>query len=570
LESRLYGEVDSKSFTIAQELFCDLGDVVVPGDHRRTAKTANPHLVSKHEDALAYSQLGLLYTRVTTSFAERTGIIPQERRSSREVVRIGADVGVVTQAKRLMETVKPLGNRAPSRPNAVVLYFAPPTAAVEERYAPVFAALGISPSSQAIGSVLYTRQGTPEATSEKSHLPKQRVAQVFPTIDEAMRKTHHEESQYERETAQIQSLKDRWLQFAQSGVRAWVSERELKSRIADCRGPKEVEQVQSDVDAMNGAIIGSYKALLEESSKFVKNAKHEEKIEFKERLERMMDRLAQSKTGRINPEPVLLQVDANYRLLQVRLEDIRVKRSYNQNDQGLLRDVMATESENLSSIADSLCLHIERFTGKERIFREAMDFAPRYEREKNQMFWKLQVPRADGRGADKRLRGIRVRPFTTFRDKIEECSRYFEKSLRPGKVKEVAKALATMFLVTRAFKLNRIIEDLRVGLISAEQKHAEAFNEACEALVQLEARPTLFKRAAVAERTESARELKALSAKLLETVRNLQKQLLALQITETKRNNGAHLPKEREALVSAALDALAEYDFEGFARGLVL
>lgn len=563
---QVYGEINSKAFTLAQELFCESADTVVPGDHRRAAKVGDPHLIPKNEDPAAYSQLGLLYTRVPTSFAERTGIIPQERRSAKEVLAVGADVRVVTEAKRLMETVKPLGNRSPSRPNAAVLYFAPPTAAVEKRYAKVFGALGVTPSADAVGSILYTRQSVSRALNPTSAMPQKRTAQVFPTIDEAIRKTCHEETQYTQESGRIETLKNRWLQFAQVSLPAWVSERELTSRLKHCVHKREADEVKAHAEAMNGAIIKDYTELLESSIEFVKNAQHVEKSKIKERLERMASKMARSATGRLNPEPVLMQVEANYRLLQLRLEDIRIKNSFNHNDKALLRDVIGSESAVLSTVHESLSTLIGRLSGKERIFQEQLSLKPQYEREKNQMFWKLQVPRADSGAADNRLGALRVRPFTTFRDKILECSRHFEKNLAPGGAKEAAKALASMFLVTRAFKANRIIEDLRVALISPEQRFAEAFNSARAALEKLGARPHLFKKGVGVERNEVGKQFMDLFGELLGTVRRLQSLLLALQAAENSVNTGAPLVRQREELVETALDALAPYDFESFAR----
>lgn len=562
LVKRVYNEADSRAYKIAQELFCETDDVVVPGDHRTIARREDPHVASKTDEPGAYSQLGLLYTRVPTAFAQNTGLIPAVRRSSREVIEAGANIAVVTQAKRLMETLKPLGDRGPSRPNAVVLYFSKPSTTIETRYAPIFTALGISPSSEAIGSVLYTRQAIPRAKEEKTPFPVARTAQVFPTIDEALRKTYHEERQYAVESKTTTTLMTEWLDFAQRILPAWVSKRELARRQDYSVNDQEKRRIQEDADRTNGEIIEKYEDLLTRSSTFLKKAVHKEKSTISNRLDTMLETLGKSRTNRLNPGPVLLQIEANYRLLHLRLKDIRQKNTYNLSDRELIREVIATDAANLAAIHDALCSRIEKLTGKERVFRETFTSAPSYEREKNQIFWKLQIPRE----SDKRLSSIRVRPFTTFRDKIQECSRQIERHLSPKGLNEVRKALSSMFLLTRAFKAQRIVEELKVALIHPERTEAEVLNAARQALVELQSRTTLFAKEVGDQAGLRSARLSGLTSELLASVTTLQKQLLVLLQKEHKNNKGVPLSDERRAFHEEGLEVLTRFNFEAFAR----
>jgi hypothetical protein len=564
LIKRVYNEADSRAYKIAQELFCDADDVVVPGDHRTIARREDPHVASKTDEPGAYSQLGLLYTRVPTAFAENTGLIPAARRSSREVIATGADIAVVTQTKRLMETIKPLGDRGPSRPNAVVLYFSRPSATINDRYAPIFTELGISPSSEAVGSVLYTRQAIPRAKEQKTPFPVGRTAQVFQTIDEALRKTYHEHHQYTVESEAITNLMTDWHDFAQRILPAWVSKRELARRQEHSVNDDDRRHIEEEANRTNEEIIERYKHLLSYSSELLKKAVHQEKSVISDRLDTMRDTLSRSRTQRINPSPVLLQIGANYELLHIRLKDIRQKNSFNLSDRELIREVIATDSANLAAIHSSLATHIERFTGKERIFRERFAALPAYEREKNQFFWKLQIPRE----SDKRLSGIRVRPFTTFRDKIQECSRQIEKHLSPNGVREVRKALSSMFLLTRAFKAQRIVEELKVALIHPERREAEALNTARRDLLDLQSRTALFAKDVGDQAGQPAARLNGLTSELLSSVTTLQKKLLLILQKEHKSNKGVPLSAERKSLHEEALEALTRFNFEAFARDL--
>ena len=564
----VWDSIDSKSFKIGQELFSNARDAVVPGNLREISKSETPHVVPKKDNPAMHSQLGALYTRVSIAFATTTGILSEKKRTAREIVEASADIKVVTQAKYLMDCIQPIGNRAPKRPNAVVLAISLPPSRVIKNYEKAFAELGITPPHQAVGSILYLRRAI-ESTESKEFPPK-RTAQVFATIYDAMRKTYHEEHQYEAEQTKASELKNAWEQFARVTLPHWISERELTARLDRCSSDRERARVRDECESSNNDLISSYRGLLEQTGAFLESSIHPEKQDVADRIVRMKARLESSPSGRLNPNPVLAQVEANFKRLQERLDDINIKNSYNTNDRALLLEKIKAEFTVLDTVHCNLLSRAHRLEGNESVFRRSFDKPMEAQREMNSLFWKVRLPRPDSKGSDKSLATIQVRPFTTFRDAIEECGRALESSARPGGFESAKESLATMFLVTRAFKAQAALEAVRVGLSRSDKPWAGVINEARQKLAELQERDSLFRAKIGLERSDYSTSFSALCSNLKGTLEMIATSELALSTREISRNQGMQLAEARDALREQARQALQAFNFESFVRSLPL
>jgi hypothetical protein len=559
LAEKTYYKIDSRTFRIAQELFVTPEHTVVPGDHRNTAKTQDPNIVSKFEDPAAHSVAGLLYTRVTEPLATKMGWLEPRQRTAREVITDCNTPQVVALAKYTTECLRPLGNRAPSRPNSVVLVVGHPSSATKERYAPIFRELGITAPPDAVGTIWYTRQASASAKRDTSIFPPQRIVQCFTNSFDALRKTHEEANQYQKERQELASLQGSWKHFTSATLQGWISVDTLKQRLEVCPTEDAKTKVSQDANEVNKSITDAYRTLLDRSLEHFEGSVHREKRVVYNRLSAMKAKLDGSSTGRLNPNPVTLRAEANQALAQLRAEDIRVKNSYNISDQGLISERIKRDCDILRNSAISLRERAPLFTSGERVFTDKkMDQITRTV-EVSRVLGKLGISRSE-------LKEITLRPFTTYRDKILSCLNSFESHLRPGHFSQATDTLASMFFVCRVFGLQRNFEELKVSLVRSDSDLATELETAKSRLSTLITMDTLFPTKVGIEKTRAASDFKELVSGMVTSVTSLQNEFLEILKREISENKGMALEREREEFRQRALNTLKGFDPEQFMK----
>jgi|GEM_PF-3791220 len=564
---RVWSGIDSRVFKLGQQLWSSPSEAVAPGNLSEMAKKETPRAPSKLEHPALFSQLGALYTEVSIAFATATGILPAKKRSACEAIDASANIAVVTQAKYLIDCLQPIGNRAPKRPNAVVLVIDEPTERVRIAYQKAFAKLGIIPPRDAMGSILYVR-GALDSPNLREFPPKS-TAQVFPTIYEALRKTHHQARQYTLEREAASELVTSWRSFADSSLPGWTSERALSDRLQGCSSERDRDMVRADGATRNQEIISIYTKLLERTENFLRKSIDPNKQDVAERITRMQQRLASGRSGAVNRYSLLPQADANWRRLVDRLDDIRIKRIYNSSDRDILEEKLRAEHSVVDTVHTNLSRYAKRITVDDLVFRGLSTRQRDLQRNINTLFSKLGLPRPDGRGVDKSLLTIKVRPFTTFRDAIEKYGRSLEQAAHPGGYQTAQDSLAALLLVTRAFKAHCILENARVALSRSDRGCAEVINKARQELIELNKRKSLFD-------AEIGLERSSYGLEFFKTCQKLQRQLdrIARADLELSRENlsnrGNTLTKSREEFRETARTRLQDFDFENFVRSLPL
>lgn len=559
LAEKTYYKVDSRTFRIAQELFVTPEHTVVPGDHRNAAKTQDPSIVSKYEDPAAHSVAGLLYTRVTEPLATKMGWLEPRQRTAREVITDCNTAQVVALAKYATECLRPLGNRAPSRPNSIVLVVGHPSSATTERYAPIFKELGIAAPPDAVGTIWYTRQALASAKRDTSIFPPQRIVQCFTNSFDALRKTYEEANQYQKERQELASLQGDWKHFTSATLQGWISVDTLKQRLEACSTENAKTKVSQDANAVNTRITDAYRTLLDRSLKHFEGSVHREKRLVYNRLSAMKAKLDGSSTGRLNPNPVTLRAEANEALTQLRAEDIRVKNSYNTSDQGLIDERITCDREILRKTTNSLRNGAPSFTSSERVFTDrTMDQKTRTA-EVSRVLGKLGISRSE-------LKEIKLRPFTTYREKLLTCLNTFESHLRPGHFSRSTDTLASMFFVCRVFGSQRNLEELKVSLVRSDSDLATVLETAKSRLSALITMDTLFQTRLGIEKTKVASDFTELVAGMVTAVTALQNEFLEILKREVTENKGMALEREREEFRKGALHTLKEFDPEQFMK----
>lgn len=560
---KTYYQVDSRAFRIAQELFVAPAYAVVPGDLRSAVKTHNPSVISKADDPTAHSLAGLLYSRVPEQLAVKMGWLEPRKRTAREVIVDCNTPQVVTLAKYVGECLRPLGNRAPSKPNSIVLVVGHASRATRERFAPIFKELGITHPPDALGTIWYTRQAVASAKRDPSVFPPQRIVQCFTNSFDALRKTYEEANQYTREKSEIASLQNEWRHFSRATLRGWISVDTLQKRLDTCATDQAKAKTIDEATEVNKRITDAYAALLERSLRHFEGSLHREKRAVFNRLASMKAKLDASSSGRINPSPISLRAEANDALQQLRAEDIRIKESYNQNDQGLIQEQIKRDSECLRSTAVALRNNALLFSSSESVFTDKSLTESDRAREAARVFGKLGISRAA-------LEEIKLRPFTTYRGRILTCVDSFESHLRPGHFSRAADSLAAMFFVCRVFAAQRVIEELKVSLVRSDSDLSRELQSAKSRLHALVTMGPLFNTPRGIERTAANTELSQLVTTILDTVTSLQIDHLEILRREVLDNQGVALEMERAECRKKALNALKDFDPEQFLKGLAI
>lgn len=548
-----YYQIDTLSYRIAQELFVEPEHAVVPGDLRATAATQVPTVVSKFEDSGAHSFVGLLYTRVSESLATKMGWLAERRRTAREVITDCNTPNVVALAKYTSECLRPLGNRSPSKTNAIVLVVDPPTRITEERYAPIFNELGITPPSDVTGTIWFTRNAVAAAKRDPSVFPPQRIVQCFTNSFDALRKTHEEANQYQRERTELSNLQNEWRHFVGATLKGWVSVETLRQRVDAAPSDTAKETARVEAAALNKTITDAYQALLEKSLQHFEGSLHREKKAVYDRLVAMKDTFDNSPTGRINPNPVVLRAAANGALQQLRAEDIRIKDSYNRNDQDLIQERIKKDCDILRHTALGLRNNSSKLTGNERVFTDQGLDARGRAHEARQVLGKLGI-------STEALREIRLRPFTVYRDKMLSYLGKFESHLIPGHYRHAKEALVGMFLVCRIFGAQRNLEELKVSLVRSDADLSNELETARTRLQTLATHPSLFDKPIGLEKSKVQEKLITLVQEMAQSVTRLQDQYLSILQNEIQNNRGMALETERDNFRKSALDTLKEFD----------
>lgn len=550
-----YYQVDTRTYRIAQELFVTPEHAVVPGDLRVAAATQDPAVVSKFSDPGAHSLVGLLYTRVTDALATKMGWIEDKKRTGREVIIDCNTLQVVALAKYTSECLQPLGNRAPSRPNAIVLVVGPAPRLTQQRYAPIFKELGITAPIDAIGTIWFTRKSVAAAQQDTSVFPPQRIVQCFTNSFDALRKTHEEANKYRSEVTELASLQNEWRHFTSATIKGWVSVEALRKRVDAASSEQAKAKVKEEAASVNKVITDGYQALLEKSLSLFEGTVHKEKKAVQKRLLDMKDKYEHSPTGRINPCPLTLRSQANDALHQLRAEDIRVKASYNSSDQNLIQERISKECDILRHTALGLRGNAEFLTGTERVFSDKQLGERERAHETRQILGKLGI-------SAQALREIRLRPFTAYRDRIVTCIENFESHLIPGHYRQAKEALAKMFLVCKVFGAQRTVEELKVSLVRSDSDLSTELEKARARLSNLVTHRGLFNEPIAIETTSAPGLLTLLAESMKDGVVALQDEYLAILRREIDHNRGMALETERAEFRKKALETLKDFDPE--------
>lgn len=559
LAREMYRRGESELFRIGQELFCDPEDIVIPGDLRKAATRGDLPVISKEASPEAYSQLGLLYTKVPESLAVKLGLLRAKKRSARESITDCSTPRVVSGVKYIIDCLKPIGNRAPGRPNKVLLVIEKPSKRIEQQYATVFEALGISPDPRHIGSILHTRLANPSARHNRGLFPPQRHVQYFATAYEALRKTFHEESRYEEEQQKLASIKASWERFCESELPRWVSEKKLGEYLSSCSTASEREKLLVMTAEENGAIRARYERLLDSSLDFFKASAHTEKRKIHDRFARMRQRLAESQTGRINPSPIALQEQANLALKQLRIEDIRIKGTFNLNDRNILQEAISAESGILADTHAALLDRANLLQGDLKLFSNKRLAPYEITREANSIRARLHISRD-------RLRAIHVRPFVSFRERLEVIDGELTEAIQNRDRNGAKEALAAMFLTTRLCTALTVAEDIKLAFLRSDEKLSEALQSALSTLSELRKKPFLFASPVGVERRSTHAKVLDLFRSLETDTQELQRKHLARLQLQVQESDGVPNKDSRAAFREEALELLKRYDFERLAR----
>jgi hypothetical protein len=564
----VWRDIRSASFKVFQQLFADRDDVVVPGDHRASAATGAVTLASPREYPALYSVLGCIVdpARVSNAIAVKLQLIPEERRTPKQLIEALSHPGPLTLLKYYWDCSRSLGTRAPGKPNNRIRVIAPATTYMAKVFEPLFARCGVSPSSNQIGSILVTAEQRPGQKLSHAEFFKPLKLQYFSDIYAALRSTYHEAQGYRVEQEQLEALRGRWASFKETDRPLWVTARALQADLDSAATERERARITKDAEARNGEFLRQYLPLLDASIDFFEGSIHVQKQRIHERLVAMRAAFLASPNERINPTNVDLQIDANQVLSALRNDDIRIKGTWNHNDQKQLLTIVKEHTEVFRSLHASVLENAQVLDNHTRLFKGNGLKPWEVPREINRLRAQLKL-------GTKQLDEVHVKPFIELKDALVEANKQLEKGLNNGDKALAKGALCRMFFVTRAFYVNNSAEIIKLALLQPRDHFIPRLATVKKDLLAAvgrgaaepptradirEGRRTAFTTAGRLEKSQLGAQLNAETDRLLAAIDKIQGDFLALQKDEIDRNAGLPLDTKRTELdkeITATLES---------------
>jgi hypothetical protein len=580
-----YYDGDSHGYRIGQELFAQPEDFVVPGNLRAQAATENPRVPQKADRPELYSQLGLLYTDVPEFLAVALGALPDVPRSETQRIVDCSRPEVILTVKYYMERLTALGSRSlqrsdagsgqisgvrnRERPNLLILPFGPAQDRIDSTYLPLFRELGFEPPRDNTGSLLFLRSKKPCADPVETPFPPQRICQFFSTVFPALRKTLHEDRGYRAESDAIQRLRTGWEAYRATALAGWTSVEGFRQIEVSPLSRADKDQAARNAEARNAEIIAHYGELLDHSLEHFAGSRHKERTEIYGTLLKMKEKLEESRTQRINPNPIILQIRGNESRSVKRNVDIRTKNGYNSSDENLLRATIRDGGERVQKLREALDRSPAIMGRPASIFDDRRLSREQVETQAAAILKDLGIP-AGLLKYDHAVECSKVRPFTTFREALVPAFNTVKQEVANGRRSEAKAALARMRVVVDVCQADQLVQNL-VGDLSDEGRPdslASLVDKACTASNQLAQRAPLFGTACGIEKLAVGREAKVLFGRLAATMKDLQAQLVEMRKQDAERPGAVPDLEREKQFIESAKTILEGFDFERFLRRL--
>ena len=591
-----YYDGDSHGYRIGQELFANPKDFVVPGDLRGVAATENPRVARKADRPELYSQLGLLYTEVPEKLAVHLGALPDVRRSEMQAFVDCSKIEVILTVKYHIERLTALGSRSLQRPNAgsgripgvsqgerpnlCILPFGPAQERIDAVYLPLFRKLGIEPPTDSTGTLLFlsNKEEPSSALRNKDEpsnapFPPKRKWQFYPTVFPAYRKTIEEASKYKKEQKALQRISAAWADYSETALKGkgWTSEEDFKQIEASPLSRADKDQATRNAETRNAEIVAQYAQLLDESVEHFAGSRHKQRRRVHDTLVKMRERLAESRTQRINPNPIFLQIRKILTSTGKRKVDIRTKNGYNSSDQSLLLATIQDGAERVQKLKVALGRSPAIMDRPASIFDDRRLSREQVKRQSAAILKDLGIP-SELLKYDHAVECSKVRPFTTFQGALIPAFNTFKQEVANGRRSEAKAALVRMRVVVDVSQADQLVQNLACDLSDeGRSDYLESLlDKACTASNQLAERGPLFGVACGIEELAVGQEAKALFGRLAATMKDLQAQLVEIRKQDVERPGAVPDLEREKQFIESAKTILEGFDFERFLRRLAV
>jgi hypothetical protein len=579
--TKVWARVDSTAFKVFQQLFCHAAAFVIPGDHRKCLSETMLNATAATTPRL-FSVIGCLVdpSRIGEAIAIKMGLLAEkaapERRTAKDLIQELDNLGAITLLKYYWACTRPLGTRQPGKANERIRVIGPENQDIEREFKKCLQRLKVTPSRAQIGAILVTSEQKPGSKVRGGDFFKPLKLQYFSSIYAALRSTYHEARGYEDEQQRLVALKTAWEGFKTNHQPLWVSAKQLATELKDATSQLEEENIRASAERRNQDFLTRYLPLVDQSLSFFEGSTHEQKKQICTRLREMQAAFLASPNQRVNPIHVSLQTAANQVLLDLRNEEIRIKGTWNHNDQNLLLTTLSEHTEIFRELHQSILEKAELLDSNQVIF--SSDELPPYKLKREISSLRTQL-RLHVRTLDK----ISVKPFTELREALQESDKQLDMALTKRDKSSAKDALCKMFFITRAFYLSNAAENARFALlqpwdrlVARLEKIREDLQEAVgttDGDLQAEdaakpGRRTAFDQAGRLERSALGRKLNEELDRLFKDIHEIQTDIISLQLVEVSDNGGMPLIDQRTQIYDKARRLLKSFDALSHVRAL--
>ena len=471
IRNELWKDLQRSRFKSFQELFCDPMNFAVPMLSSecipRSLNTCNlaPCLVSLDRmPSKLLSDLGLVQW-------------PEERITQLAVLQTKAPLKVVNGLKALWESTHKIELRS-----GRIMIVKPHTDEVRSFYGaqggvvdPSLVALDpIRPDL--IGSLLYVREevsgsslAASRAQKRGEFLPQQRIVHFHASAYSLLRKTHYQREGHDAEISELAKLTREWKELNQRINSEWkpATNTEHRQHLHD-QLLKLAEETHEKLAAdSNVAKSEAFKFLL----------KIEEQLAITPRNPDLVIK---------NIAPILSQMVAAFRRLDLRSEEIPQKGQWNEADRMVLNRHIEEHEAQFQIVQRDLLAAPKILHANEYYFTQAGLSREQREQVANKLIGRMNL------GFGSLSSDIKIRPFIAFAEKLRSCSKELHTAIVNQTLAGVRDAIVKMVVVCKLQQTNAAFEVLRMRTMEHQTVPLPELVKVAEELAKVVAAREIF------------------------------------------------------------------------------
>ena len=316
-----------------------------------------------------------------------------------------------------------------------ILTIQPSSAAVNDRYPDTE-----GPSNATVGTILYTREeenGRQQA-QEQNDRPRQLTVQHFPSAYAAHRKTFHENHAYRREIDQLSQLQDDLRALNGRLDRDWK------------RDTSETEKGEMRTEAQES---------ITQCRELLSACENKYKVQAHDLLEHIND--LQDSSNKTNVGASLAKMVAVINRLQSRFEEMYPKGGFNEQDQMVLEAQIQNHERGIRRYRDNVQRNADVVHDGLQLFNGNGLSPDQVDSQSRGVLRRMHIHPDD-------LKGIRLRPFTTYAGRLREKHDALDDALHERSLDASQDAVVQMHVIGKFQAMHTCFEHVKRYIIDGE------------------------------------------------------------------------------------------------------